>query len=76
MYSVAFGMERYAAAWSIVRMPRSMLVSIVVLIVRSFVATRTGLPSYLKVCTGNRLVCGRPRPKPHRRDGTYCNVIR
>jgi hypothetical protein len=45
VYNVAFGIERYAAAWSMVRMPPSTLVSIVVLMVCSFVVTRTGLPS-------------------------------
>ena len=45
VYSVAFGIERYAAAWSMVRMPPSTLLSTVVLMMCSFVVTRTGLSS-------------------------------
>jgi hypothetical protein len=42
---VAFGIERYAAAWSMVRMPPSTVLSTVVLMMCSFVVTRTGLSS-------------------------------
>lgn len=45
MYSVAFGIAKYAAAWSMVRMPPSMLLSAVVLMICSFVVSRTGLLS-------------------------------